>query len=305
MCSKIFDQPGNTPVEYIDTFENNIQLFVKREDLIHAEISGNKWRKLKYNLAEAGNLGYTRVITFGGAFSNHIHATAAAGAACDLDTVGIIRGEIIEPLNATLRQSKEWGMRLQSISREQYKKKSDPEYLDRLQNKFGPAYIIPEGGANQLGLKGVSEMTEISDRFNFWCVSCGTGTTLAGLVTGLSKNEVVLGFPALKGGEYLEHEIDKLLRKAGTNPKVSWELFTNYHFGGYAKISEELIEFIRMFRNSYGIILDPIYTGKMLFGVVDLIVNGYFPAESRILAIHSGGLQGVTGIEEKYGIRIK
>jgi 1-aminocyclopropane-1-carboxylate deaminase/D-cysteine desulfhydrase-like pyridoxal-dependent ACC family enzyme len=305
MFLKIFDQPGNTPVEYLETFRNNVQLFIKREDLIHPEVSGNKWRKLMYNLIEAHKLGNSKVLTFGGAFSNHIYATAAAGAACGISTIGVIRGEIVTPLNPTLQKASAWGMQLQSVTREQYKNKEDPQFLESLLAKYGPAYIIPEGGANQLALVGVSEMTNISEQFDYWCVSCGTGTTLAGLVSGLSASQTVLGFPALRGGGFLENEIDRLLNELDPLPETPWELVNNYHFGGYAKVTEDLVEFIHRFKSSYGILLDPIYTGKMMYGIFDLINTDFFPTGSRILAVHSGGLQGITGIEKKYGIKIK
>ena len=301
----MFDSPNSTPVQFLGQFDNHIQLYVKREDQIHPYVSGNKWRKLKYNFHEAIRLGHTKLITFGGAFSNHIHATAAAGFHCGLETIGMIRGEIVQPYNPTLQQAAEWGMRLIPVEREQYRRKEDPEYLKGLQKRFGSAYIIPEGGANTLAVKGVSEMTEISEKFDYWCLSCGTGATMAGAISGLTSHNTVLGFPALKGGEYLRESIGKLVEQSGADQPARWDLITDYHFGGYAKINDELIKFILKFKSIHNIQLDPIYTGKLFFGVFDLIKSGFFPTKSKVLMVHSGGLQGIAGIEKKYGFKLK
>lgn len=300
----MFEAPNPTPVQFLGRFDNNVQLFVKREDQIHPHVSGNKWRKLKYNFLEAIRLDHTKLITFGGAFSNHIHATAAAGLHCGLVTIGMIRGEIVKPFNPTLQQASEWGMKLIAVERDQYRSKEHPDYLKGLQRRFGPAYIIPEGGANTLAVKGISEMTEILENFDYWCLSCGTGATMAGVIAGLSPRHTVLGFPALKGGEYLREPIKQLVEQSGVNQPTRWDLITDYHFGGYAKISDELIKFILEFKSTHNIQLDPIYTGKLFFGVFDLIKSGFFPAKSKILVVHSGGLQGIGGIEKKYGIKL-
>ncbi len=305
MSLEIFDNPGRTPLQFIESYPGNIKLYIKREDLIHPLVSGNKWRKLKYNMIEAHKMGFLNVLTFGGAFSNHIYATAAAGAACGINTIGVIRGEILEPLNSTLSQAVDWGMQLVAVSREEYRNKSAPDFLAKLKSRFGKFYLIPEGGSNTLALKGCAEIAAISQKFDYWCVSCGTGGTLAGLLSGLSRKEKVIGFSALKGGTFLEKDIRALLTNAKVKTHIQWELNHEYHFGGYAKITRELLGFINEFKDRYKILLDPIYTGKMMFGVIDLINNGCFPADSNILAIHTGGLQGITGIEEKYGKKIK
>jgi 1-aminocyclopropane-1-carboxylate deaminase len=305
MSLEIFNKPAQAPIEFVDTFPDNLKLYIKREDLIHPLISGNKWRKLKYNIIDAHHNGYSRILTFGGAFSNHIFATAAAGAACGIDTIGIIRGEILEPLNPTLTQAAAWGMKLVPVTRQEFKRKTNDEFLSALREIYGEFYLIPEGGSNTLALKGCAEMADVSDKFDYWCLGCGTGGTLAGLVSGLKNQEKVLGFPALKGSQFLVDDIKTLLEKANIHPSSAWELVHDYHFGGFAKISKELIAFIQEFKKNYGIILDPIYTAKMMFGVIHMIQEGKFPANSRILAVHTGGLQGVIGIEEKYGIKIK
>ena len=304
MSLEIFDKPGDTPVQLVESYPDNINLYIKREDLIHPTVSGNKWRKLKYNMIEAHKMGSSSILTFGGAFSNHIYATAAAGAACGIKTIGVIRGEIIQPLNPTLRQASDWGMKLVSISRQAFSKKTDPKFLSDLESEYGNFYLIPEGGSNTLALKGCAEIAAITQKFDYWCLSCGTGGTLAGLLSVLEHNEKALGFPALKGGEFLEYDIKRLLMNAKIKTTVKWELVHKYHFGGYAKITQELLDFIRDFKAFHSIILDPIYTAKMMFGVIDMIKKGSFPAYSNILAVHTGGLQGITGIEEKYGIKI-
>lgn len=305
MSLKIFETPGDTPVQFVDRFPGNIELYIKREDLIHPLVSGNKWRKLKYNLMEAHSLGYNKLVTFGGAFSNHILATAAAGAACGFKTVGIIRGEIVRPLNPTLEQAANLGMTLVAVTREEYRRKSDPKFQEKLKQQIGNAYLIPEGGTNVLAVKGCAEITAGTEKYHYWCVSCGTGGTLAGLLAGLGSGETVLGFPALKDGKFLQDDIEQLIKEVGINNPVSWKLITDYHFGGYARISNELVDFMVDFKDRYQILLDPIYTGKMIFGLVDLIKQGFFPENCRILAIHTGGLQGISGIEKKYGINLK
>ncbi len=304
MSLKVFDNPGDTPITLIDRYPDNIELYIKREDLIHPLVSGNKWRKLKYNMIEAQKMGYSRILTFGGAFSNHIYATAAAGSACGFKTIGVIRGEIVEPLNTTLKQVVDWGMELVSVSRQEFRNKRAPEFVADLVAKYGEFYLIPEGGSNVLALKGCAEIATTEQKFDYWCLSCGTGGTLAGLLSGLSHQEKVLGFSALKGGEFLEQDIRKLLMDAKLKITATWALNHDYHFGGYAKISSALLDFIRDFKIHHNIMLDPIYTAKMMFGVIDMITKGYFPSGTRILAVHTGGLQGIRGIEEKYGINI-
>ena len=304
MLQELFEAEQDAPVEFLDRFPGDIELFIKREDLIHPHVSGNKWRKLKYNLLEAVNRGAPAILTFGGAYSNHLHAVASAGSICGLKTIGIVRGEIPEPLNPTLQQASDWGMELVPVTRKKYRWKSHAEFLDHLRDRFGDFYLIPEGGSNAQALRGVSELTRISEKFDYWCISCGTGGTMAGLLCGLSNEEIVLGFPALKGGSFLREEINQFLKIAGVEAVAQWDLVTDYHFGGYAKISQELIDFIIDFNSKYTIQLDPVYTGKMMFGVTDLIKSGFFRRKSKILAVHTGGLQGIAGIEKKYGIQI-
>lgn len=269
---------------------------MKREDLIHPIISGNKFRKLKYNLLEAKDQKKHTLLTFGGAFSNHIAAVAYAGQQHDLKTIGIIRGEELmgkNNLNPTLQFAKSCGMQFEFVSRENYRLKNEESFLSNLKNKFGDFYLVPEGGTNALAIKGCEEiLTEQDASYDYICCAIGTGGTISGLINSANPNQKVLGFPALKG-DFLKDEIRIFVQNE------NWELITDYHFGGYGKVNEDLIAFINQFYIATQIALDPIYTGKMVYGVVDLIANNYFPAHSKILLIHTGGLQGIQGMNEK------
>lgn len=274
----------------------NDWLSIKPEYLSHPIISGNKYRKLKYNLKEAVNLNKTTLLTFGGAFSNHVAAVASAGKEFGFMTVGIIRGEELSDKiesNPTLKFAEDCGMVFKFISREDYKDKTSRAYLKTLENEFGDFYMLPEGGTNTLAVIGCEEiLTEDDASFDYICCSVGTGGTIAGLINSATPNQKILGFPALKGG-FLSDEIAKFAKNS------NWELIENYHFEGYAKINKDLISFINEFKSKHGVPLDPIYTGKMLFGVFDLMKRGYFHKNSKILAIHTGGLQGIEGMNLK------
>ncbi len=273
----------------------NISLYIKREDLLHPIISGNKFRKLKYNLAQAKNEGKKGLLTFGGAFSNHILAVAAAGNEFGFKTVGLIRGDELQQKirqNPTLKKAQEYGMVFEFVTRESYKDKNNSDFLEKLSKKYADFYIIPEGGTNALAVKGCAEiLTKEDDKFDFICCAVGTGGTISGIINCSKNGQQVLGFPALKG-DFLREDICRFATKA------NWELITDYHFGGYARVTEELIEFMNDFYQQNKIILDPIYTGKMVFGVIDLIHKGYFPENSKILMIHTGGLQGIDGMNK-------
>lgn len=280
--------------------EKKIELFIKREDLIHPLVSGNKFRKLKYNLEEAKKLKKKALLTFGGAFSNHIAATAVAGKLAGLKTFGVIRGDELgknlkETLeeNATLRVAHENGMKFNFISREIYRQKTSFGFIEKMKNKWGDFYLIPEGGTNCLAVDGCEEiLTEEDNRFDYICAAVGTGGTISGLINSAKKNQKIIGFPALKGN-FLKEEIRKYI-----NRNKNWSLRKEYHFGGYAKHNEELIHFINQFSEETEVQLDPVYTGKMLFGILDLIKKDEFPKNSKILAIHSGGLQGIEGFNQ-------
>ncbi|TXD47604.1 1-aminocyclopropane-1-carboxylate deaminase/D-cysteine desulfhydrase [Polaribacter sp. IC073] len=281
--------------------EKKITLFIKREDLIHPFVSGNKFRKLKYNLQEATKLKKKSILTFGGAYSNHILATAVAGKLAGLRTFGVIRGEelgknITETLkeNATLREAHEHGMKFHFVTREDYRQKTSFGFIEKMKNKWGDFYLIPEGGTNFLAVDGCQEiLTKEDASFNYICAAVGTGGTLAGLIKSIKRKQKVIGFPALKGN-FLSEEIKKYTIKNDT-----WKLQKGYHFGGYAKFNEELIDFINNFKVETGILLDPVYTGKMLFGIIDLIKKDTFEEGTKILAIHTGGIQGIAGFNQE------
>lgn len=277
-------------------FPNQITLHIKREDLIHPFVSGNKFRKLKYNLLQAKALGKTKIITFGGAFSNHIAAVAYAGKEHNIETIGIIRGEELSSKiseNPTLTFAQNCGMKFDFITRDEYRFKDSLTFIEKLKEKYGTFYLVPEGGTNALAIKGCEEILTSEDSiFTHICCSVGTSGTISGIINSAKPNQKIIGFPALKGS-FLSDDI----RNFVTNS--NWELQSDYHFGGYAKINEELIRFINAFREKTSVPLDPIYTGKMMFGILDLINKGYFPVGSKILAIHTGGLQGIEGMNCK------
>jgi 1-aminocyclopropane-1-carboxylate deaminase len=286
----LYNQQVNLPL----LTNNEIQLFVKREDQIHPFISGNKFRKLKYNLVMAKTQGFDSILTFGGAFSNHIAATAYAGIEQGFKTIGVIRGEELRAKadNVTLAFAKSHGMELDFVDRAQYRKKDLVEFIEGLRRKFGNFYLIPEGGTNELAVRGCEEILEEQDAdFDYVCVAVGTGGTISGLINSLKGHQHVLGFPALRG-DFLPSEIRKFARSE------QWGLINDYHFGGYAKINRELIEFINQFKQDTSIPLDPVYTGKMMYGILDLVKDGYFRSPAKILAIHTGGLQGIQGMNQ-------
>ncbi len=274
----------------------NIRFFIKREDLIHNMISGNKWRKLTYNIRHILSQNYVGLVTFGGAYSNHIAASAAAGKAFGIATVGMIRGEETLPLNATLRFALECGMTLHYISRTEYRKRYDSIFLENMKRCFPGFYIIPEGGANHLGIEGCKAILHERESWDIVAVSCGTGSTMAGLIHSVSDDTLVLGFPALKNSEDISQKIS--LWCPG---RYQWRIECGYHFGGFARYSKVLCEFICDFKRRFNIQLDPLYTGKLFFGIMDMIDKGIFKAGSRIVAIHTGGLQGIHGFETRYG----
>ncbi len=280
--------------QFIATFQNNVSLYIKREDLLHPFVSGNKLRKLKYNILEAKCQKKDTLITFGGAFSNHIAAVAYAGFENGLKTIGIIRGDELQNKieeNPTLSFAKKHGMLFEFISREVYRMKNSLDYINKIATKYPNSFLIPEGGTNSLAIKGCEEILTLDDQnFDYICTCVGTAGTISGLINS-AKTAKILGFSALKGN-FLENEIAKW------TVKHNWELNTDYHFGGYAKVTDELIIFINNFKKQYQIPLDPVYTSKMVFGVLDLIEKNYFAPNTKILMIHTGGLQGIAGMNQ-------
>jgi 1-aminocyclopropane-1-carboxylate deaminase len=287
-----------TPIQQINqewVRAAGIKLFIKREDMNHPHISGNKWWKLKYNLIKATELGHKTILTFGGAYSNHIYATAAAAKQCQFKSIGIIRGEAMLLLNPTLHFAKDMGMQLHYVSREAYRMKTEYEFIKDLKNTNGDFYLIPEGGSNELAVKGCAEfgrnlINELD--FDYVCLPVGTGATMAGVVAGIGNTKRVIGFSVLKGGNFLLAHVETYLLNYSDSYFSNWEINTDYHFGGYAKYTNELIDFKKQFETEYEIPLDKIYTAKMMAGIFDLIQKNYFKRGSTVLAIHTGGLQG-------------
>lgn len=268
--------------------KKKITLYIKREDQIHPYIFGNKWYKLKYNLIEAERLKKKTLLTFGGAYSNHIYAAAAAGKIFGFKTIGIIRGEEHLPLNAILKFAKNNYMLINYISRPDYRKKTSDEFINKLHKVYGDFYLLPEGGTNTLAVKGCAEIpSTIKISYDYLCTACGTGGTIAGLISGAKPGIKVLGFSVLKGGQFLNNEIMKLLSSLENGNEKNWELFLDYHSGGYAKMNTELNSFIYEFEKNNNFKPDRIYLGKMLYGIYDLITKNYFKKDQTIIALNS------------------
>lgn len=276
--------------------EKEVRLVIKREDRIDDFVSGNKFRKLKYNFLRARQEEHKTLLTFGGAYSNHIAAVAKAGKLHEFKTIGVIRGEELASKiqnNPTLTFAVSCGMQLVFVSRTDYRRKNESDFLRDLMKQYGPMYVIPEGGTNDLAVRGCEEILHTKD-FDFTHIATpvGTGGTIAGIVNCSKLGQQVLGFPALKG-DFLKADISNFTKKG------NWSLVSDYHFGGYAKVDEILINFINKFKKDTKIQLDPVYTGKMVFGLMDMIQKDHFSAGTSILAIHTGGLQGIAGMNEQ------
>ena len=274
--------------------QKEIRLFIKRIDQIHKHISGNKWFKLKYNLIEAKSHGAQSILTFGGAYSNHIAATAFLARENGFSSFGIIRGEEQLYLNPTLEFAIDQGMKIHYVSRSDYRLKHTVHFLEKLKIRFGDFYLIPEGGTNQLAIKGAAEMLDKNDTQDFICCAVGTGGTIAGIINATNEHQEVIGFPSIKGFSQLEKNT-----KSWVN-KNNFKFINNYYCGGYAKLTNQLIEFMNNFYKTQNIPLDAIYTGKMMLGIMDLVSKDYFPKGSSILAIHTGGLQGNKGMNQRF-----
>ena len=293
------------PLAHPAATAHGVRLLLWRDDLRHPDLPGNKARKLKYNLQQARIEGHSRLLTFGGAYSNHLAAVAAAGRLYGFATTGLVRGEAHHPLNPTLARCAADGMALHYLDRATYRRRAEPEFLADMQQQFGPTYLLPEGGTNALALRGVAELiAELRQHTDFdaVAVAAGTGGTLAGLTLGLAETNYparAVGVAALKGGDFLRTEVDALTLAAAGTLLPGYELHTGYHFGGYAKLPAELRAFIQQFEATYGVLLDPIYTGKLLFGVLDLIEKKHFAPGSTVVVIHTGGLQAWAGFKQQ------
>lgn len=274
--------------------QKGINISIKRDDLIHPYISGNKWRKLKYSLLKAQNESKNHLVTFGGAWSNHILATACAAAQFKFSSTAYIRGEEVQ--NPVLSLCRVFGMQIHFVSREDYKDKK--ALFEKHHGEELNAFFIDEGGYSLEAAKGCEEIvSELKEPYDHLFAACGTGATLAGLAKGASiyQNTMKIhGVPVLKGGGFIRDAIQTLY------PEIDAELHLDYHFGGYAKTKPELIDFIKSFCKETGILIEPIYTGKLFYAVMDLIEKDYFKAGERILIVHSGGLTGFLGQYDRF-----
>lgn len=297
-------------IDFLCSKERNLNVFIKRDDLIHDEVSGNKWRKLKYNIELCKSRKKEGVLTFGGAFSNHLVATASACKDIGIKSIGLVRGdELNETSNSTLQRCHELGMQLVFISREEFRLKNEKAYHESLSLDFPNYHIVPEGGANYYGMIGCQEiMNEIKTPIDHVFIAQGTSTTSCGILLALNPNQKIHVIPALKGYESI-NEMTTLIGKSGIEPE--WmndllsqvEVLDEYHFGGYGKYTNELFDFIKTFYQNTGLKLDPVYTGKAMFGMVSELVNNNYD-NTNVLFVHTGGLQGVEGIEKKSGITL-
>ena len=289
---KTFNKSVLTKIDDALLEQYHIKLWMKRDDLLHPVISGNKWRKLKYILDNALSLGADTIISMGGAYSNHLHALSYVGKVLGLKTIGLVRGEQPEVLTPTLQDMKNWGMELKFVSRTDYRLLRQYRNWQDLPNLKPRQYWLPEGGAQVLALKGVAELvSEIEMPYDILCVPCGTGTTLTGIIEAVPEQVSVLGFAALKNAGFLTAEVEALLSR----PRNNWRIDLDYHFGGFAKTNAGLSAFIDDFELKTTIPLEPVYTGKMMYAIYDLIGKHYFKPGQRIIALHTGGLQGKRG----------
>lgn len=301
----LFDLP-ETPLQKIEDdflIKRGISLFIKREDLNDPELSGNKLHKLKHNLLAAKKEGYRTLLTFGGAYSNHIYALAASAKRFGFNSIGIIRGEEHLPLNPTLTFAKQCGMDIIYLDRASYREKKSNRVINKLREQFGDFYLIPEGGTNELAVQGCTDIVKsININFDIICTACGTGGTLAGIIAGLPEDRLAIGFAVLKGASFLINDVKNLLEASNLKYSSGWSINLDYHFGGYAKINTDLTKFIQNFYERTGIPIEPIYTGKMIYGIYDLISKNEISEGLTIVAIHTGGLQGLAGLKNKINL---
>ncbi len=287
------------PLEHPRFRERELNVFVKRDDCLHPIMSGNKWRKLKYPLQAALADGVRTIVTMGGRWSNHLHALAYACGQLGLRSVAMVRSDVGEPLTACLRDCRAWGMELRFVSRGEYRqlRESPP---DELLASLEQARWLPEGGATALAMQGVGEIwDELGDEVDHLITACGTGATVAGLAANAPVGSRVSGVAVLKGEAFLAEDIGDLLSEAGSNRRDNWRLWHDYHFGGYAKATPALLEFVRQSEAEFDLPLEPVYTGKMLYGFMERVKQGAFARGSRIVLLHTGGLQGQRGFGKR------
>ncbi|WP_372598240.1 1-aminocyclopropane-1-carboxylate deaminase/D-cysteine desulfhydrase [Amphritea sp.] len=296
-------QSPHVPVTTVDlpAFKKaGVHLDLLRLDLVHPLISGNKWFKLKYALEAVRASDCHRVLSFGGAWSNHIHALSNAGYEQGLETIGVIRGERPAQLSQTLVDAAGWGMALEFVSRAQYRNKSDQQFIARLHDKYGDFHCLPEGGSGEWVVAGCREILSLFNAADYQliCCACGTGGTLAGLIADKPEGVDLLGVPVLKGGEFLYQDIRRLLAQAGVNDPGGWTLELDSHEGGYARVSVELALAMKCFTEYSGIGLEPVYSGKAFLALQRKLLRGELRPGSRVMLIHTGGMQGLRGMED-------
>ena len=295
--------PLPSPIEKLDhpLFRKyKINVVVKRDDLIHPIISGNKWRKLQGNIKQAQQQHYKGILSFGGAYSNHIHSLAYACQQQGLFAHGIIRGESHYQNNATLSQAKKWGLTCEFVDRQTYRLRNEQNYLEQLTQQYPDYFIVPEGGSNQYALTGMADViTELNQQLTFdhLITPVGSGGTIAGLIKADNNQHKITGITVLKEAEYLVNDINKLLGKS--EQFNNWQLLTNFHGGGYAKFSQQALTTLEEFNQAQSILFEPVYSGKMLLGFLELVTQGYFQANDTIVLLHTGGLQGINGLLER------
>jgi len=294
------------PVNWPAMAAVGVEVIVRRDDLIHRTLSGNKFYKLFFNLCGAIAQKQYCILSFGGAYSNHLHALAAAGKAYGLQTIGLVRGHRPKQLSPTLADAQAWGMELHFVSRQEYQQRNRPDYIDELRRRLGDFYCVPEGGANLSGARGcqvIAQATAQQVNFDGLCLACGTGTTLAGVSSALETDKTAYGFSVLKGEGSLAEEVAQLrqaLVKTESPLSENWRLIEGYHAGGYARYPEPLHAFVQRFEADSGIPLDPVYTAKLFWGMESLAREGYWPRGTRLVAVHSGGLQGRRGYPQYF-----
>lgn len=278
-----------SPLEQLDDdrlTRRGVRVLLKRDDLIHPDFPGNKWRKLVPNLVAAREQGHTTLLTFGGAYSNHLRAVAAAGHHFGFQTVGVVRGEQHLPLNEVLASASDFGMRLTYLDRAAYRDQTTTHVLNRFRSEFGNCYVLPEGGSNALAVRGCAEIPrEIAEPFDVICCAVGTGGTLAGISGGLSDGQRALGFAVLKGGDFLNDDVAVLQRAAYGTVRSNWSIETGLHCGGYAKRTPALDAFMADFEQRHGVRLNWVYEAKMLLGLFGLVEAGRFPVDTTIVAV--------------------
>ncbi len=276
-------------ISNVNLAADKVKISVLRLDKMHPLTGGNKTYKLRHNINEAKNQGFDTIVTMGGAFSNHIAATASACMEHGLHSIGIIRGEPESASNITLTRAVENGMELRFVNREQYRNYRESSFMKK---EFMNGYCIPEGGSNEEGIKGCEEiLPPEASAFDIVAVACGTGATLAGITRALGSNQHLLGVSVLKESSGIKEGISQWLNE---NDKKNYILNESYHFGGYAKVKPALLSFVERFNAQNDFLIEPIYTGKLFFALEDLASQGHFKPGTKILAIHTGGLQYLT-----------